>query len=199
MKIGYARVSTVQQDLQLQRDKLIAFGVDEDRIYLDHGFSGKKMTRDGLQNALTAAREGDEFVVSTMDRLARNTAGALEVIRSLVDRGIIFNLGGIIYDRNDPMANLFLTILAAVAEAEGGWISLRTQEAMRRPEVRANLKARPPRYNAKNDAKILRDYEVDGDPIPEIAQSHKISRASVYRAIARARAAQKPPEGRVGK
>ena len=59
-------------------------------------------------------------------------------------RGVIFQNGTTLYDPKDPMAKLFFTILAAVAEAEGGWISLRTREAMARPKVRAKLKGRRP-------------------------------------------------------
>lgn len=190
MKIGYARVSTVGQDLQLQLDKLRALGVDDEQVFLDHGFTGKRMTRDGLSAALRAARAGDEFVVPAMDRLARNTSGALEVIRDLVDRGVIFNMGGLVYDPNNPMAKLFLTILAAVAEAEGGWISLRTAEAMKRPDVKAKLKARPPRYSKKRDAEILRMYEDTDQSVVEIAEFLNTSRASVYRAIERAKTAR---------
>lgn len=196
MKIGYARVSTVGQDLQLQREKLEAMGVPEDRIYFDRGFSGKKMSRDGLQQALVAARAGDEFIVPAMDRLARNTSGALEVVSDLVERGVIFNMGGMVYDPANPMAKLFLTILAAVAEAEGGWISLRTAEAMQHPKVRANLKARPPRHDPVRDAKILADFEArDADnhgvhTMGDLTRIYKTSRASIYRAIDRATVAR---------
>jgi DNA invertase Pin-like site-specific DNA recombinase len=196
MKVGYARVSTVDQDLQLQVAKLEKLGVDASRIYLDHGFSGKKMTRDGLQTALAAVRSGDEFVVPAMDRLARNTTGALEVIRALVADGVVFNLGGLIYDPNNPMSKLFLTILAAVAEAEGGWISLRTAEAMKRPDVRAKLLARPPKYNAKRDAAMLKSYETTDNSVVDIAEEYRTSRASVYRALERAREAREATTGR---
>jgi predicted site-specific integrase-resolvase len=59
--VGYARVSTVGQDLQTQRAVLLELGVDESRIYSDTGFSGKTMTRHGLEQALAAVREGDRF------------------------------------------------------------------------------------------------------------------------------------------
>ena len=58
MKLGYARCSTVAQDTEVQRGKLADLGVDEKILYVDHGFTGKTMTRDGLENVLKALRAG---------------------------------------------------------------------------------------------------------------------------------------------
>lgn len=188
MLIGYARVSTVEQDEATQIAKLLALGVDQERIYIDHGFTGKTMTRAGLDQALAACREGDVFAVPAIDRLARNALGTLELLKELHERSIVFNLNGIIYDPNDPMAKLFFTMLAAVAEAEGGWISIRTREAMARPSVRAKLRGRQPRLTPKQDAAVTAHYEAGDMPVPEIAALFNVSRPSIYRAIERHRA-----------
>jgi len=187
MLIGYARVSTVEQDEATQVAKLLALGVDQERIYIDHGFTGKTMTRAGLDQALAACREGDVFAVPAIDRLARNALGTLELLRELHERGIVFSLNGIVYDPNDPMAKLFFTMLAAVAEAEGGWISIRTREAMARPSVRAKLRGRQPRLTPKQDAAVAAHYEAGDMSVPEIAALFNVSRPSVYRAIDRHR------------
>ena len=120
MKVGYARVSTNEQDVDAQRSFLIAAGVDEDRIYTDVGFTGKNVQREGLRQALAAVRDGDTFVVPKMDRFARNVEDTLHLVRELTERGVIFQMGHTVYDPHDPWSKLFLTFLAAIAEAEGG-------------------------------------------------------------------------------
>lgn len=195
MLIGYARVSTAGQDEQTQLDALARLGVDPTRIYVDHGFTGKTMTRDGLERALAAVRKGDTFVVPKFDRLARNTEGSLQVIRQLTERGVTFQNGTQPYDPHDPMAKLFITFLAAIAEAEGGWISLRTKEAMARPSVRRKLKGRQPKLSPKQDAAVVRHFEDSGFEVREIAAMFNISRASVYRAVERHRKRSKVADG----
>lgn len=185
MDFGYSRVSTVGQDLELQRDFLLSEGVHESRLFFDRGFSGKGMQREGLQTVLAAVREGDKLIVPKLDRFARNAEETLRELRELSARGVAFQFGKTVYDPNDPFSKLFLTFLAAIAEAEGGWISLRTQEAMARPSVRAKLKGRQPRFSPKEDALIAR-HLADGDMTPgEIANLFKTSRATVYRAASR--------------
>lgn len=185
MEFGYSRVSTVGQDLELQRTFLLNEGVHEDRIFYDHGFSGKNLQRDGLRTVLAAVREGDKIIVPKLDRFARNAEETLRELRELTARGVVFQFGKTVYDPTDPFSKLFLTFLSAIAEAEGGWISLRTQEAMARPSVRAKLKGRQPRFSPKEDALIARHLS-DGEMTPgEIANLFATSRATVYRAAAR--------------
>lgn len=185
MEFGYSRVSTVGQDLEVQRTFLLNEGVHETRIFTDHGFSGRTIERAGLQAVLAAVREGDKIIVPKLDRFARNAEETLRIIRELTERGVVFQFGHTVYDPRDPFSKLFLTFLAALAEAEGGWISLRTQEAMARPRTRAKLKGRQPRFSPKEDALIAR-HLTDGEMTPgEIANLFRTSRASVYRAAAR--------------
>lgn len=72
IKIGYARVSTQDQDLEVQRTALASLGVSTDRIYVDHGVTGPNRDRPGLREALAACRSGDVLVVTKLDRLARS-------------------------------------------------------------------------------------------------------------------------------
>lgn len=185
MDFGYSRVSTVGQDLELQRTFLLSEGVHESRIFTDFGFSGKQLDRSGLQTVLAAVREGDKIIVPKLDRFARNAEETLRELRELTVRGVVFQFGKTVYDPVDPFSKLFLTFLAAIAEAEGGWISLRTQEAMARPSVRAKLKGRQPRFSVKEDAAIARHLDEGEFNAGEIAIMFKTSRASVYRAAQR--------------
>lgn len=68
MKVGYARVSTVEQDLTVQREALLRLGVTQDRIYVDHGLTGAHRSRPGLREAKVACWPGDTLVVTTLDR-----------------------------------------------------------------------------------------------------------------------------------
>lgn len=83
MLIGYARVSTVGQDLTAQCDALGAFGVDVEQIFVDHGLTGANRSRPGLERALAACRAGDTLVVTKLDRLARSLPDARDIAAGL--------------------------------------------------------------------------------------------------------------------
>lgn len=76
IRIGYARVSTAEQDLTAQRDGLLNLGVQPDHIYVDHGLTGTSRARPGLREAMAAVRRGDILVVTKLDRLARSLPDA---------------------------------------------------------------------------------------------------------------------------
>jgi DNA invertase Pin-like site-specific DNA recombinase len=76
LRIGYARVSTDDQDLTAQRDALAALDVAPDRIYVDHGLTGTNRDRPGLREAMAACRAGDVLAVTKLDRLARSLPDA---------------------------------------------------------------------------------------------------------------------------
>jgi len=83
MQIGYARVSTTDQDLTAQRDALLRLGVLDAHIYVDHGMTGANRARPGLREALAAVRSGDTLVVTKLDRLARSLRDAREIADEL--------------------------------------------------------------------------------------------------------------------
>jgi hypothetical protein len=129
--IGYARVSTDAQDLTVQREGLLALGVDLGRIYVDHGLTGTNRERPGLREALAACREGDTLVVTKLDRLARSLPDARAIAEELTVRQVRLSLGGSVYDPHDPVGRLLFNVLAMVAEFESDLIRLRTKEGMR--------------------------------------------------------------------
>ena len=116
LKIGYARVSTTNQDLTAQRDGLAALGVDADRIYVDHGLTGTTRARPGLREALAACRTGDTLVVTKLDRLAMSLPDARDIVEELTTRGVRLQLGGSVHDPTDPVGRLLFNVLAMVAE-----------------------------------------------------------------------------------
>ena len=123
--IGYARYSTDQQDLTVQRDALAALGVAPARIYVDHGLTGTNRDRPGLREAMAACREGDTLVVAKLDRLARSLPDARAIADELTARQVKLNLGGSVYDPNDAVGRLLFNVLAMIAESD--LIRLRTR------------------------------------------------------------------------
>lgn len=88
LKIGYARVSTDDQDLTAQRDALAALGVAPERTYVDHGLTGTNRDRPGLREAMAACRAGDALVVTKLDRLARSLPDARDIVAELTARDV---------------------------------------------------------------------------------------------------------------
>ena len=136
--IGYARCSTDEQDLAAQRQALIALGVPPDRVYIDHGVSGTKRERPGLDQRWQRYRTGDTLVVPKLDRLARSVPDARDIGDTLAEPGVSRSLGGQIYDPDDPMGKLFFNILATFAEFEVDLIRMRTAKGSPSRELRAS-------------------------------------------------------------
>ena len=140
--IGYARVSTDDQDLTAQQIALAALGVD--RVYLDHGLTGTNRNRPGLREALAACRDGDTLVVTKLDRLARSLPDARGIADELTVRQVRFSLGGVVYDPTDAVGRLLFNVLAMAAEFEADLISMRTREGMRSPRPGVGYAGRNP-------------------------------------------------------
>ena len=93
-RLHNTRVSTEAQDLSAQRDALATLGVESERVYVDHGFTGTNKNRAGLREALAACRAGDTFVVTRLDRSARSVRDAHEIADNLTSREINLSISG---------------------------------------------------------------------------------------------------------
>ena len=186
--IGYARCSTLQQDLAAQRSQLSSLGVPDDRMYTDEGYTGTKRSRPGLDQALAAVREGDTFVVTKLDRLARSVPDALDLLNQLSNRGVKFAMGGSVYDWADPFGRMFLTILATIAEFEGALIRQRTREGMAIARSKGKLRGRQPKLSAARHKALIKMYNDGEHSISDLSAIFEISRPTVYREILRHRA-----------
>src|SRR6202022_4178913 len=188
--VGYCRCSTDSQDLTAQRQRLRELGVTADRIYLDHGLTGTNRARPGLDQALAALREGDTLVVPKLDRLARSVPDARDIGDGLAARGVGLSLGGTVCDPNDPMGRCFFNFLATFAEFEVDLLRMRTREGMAIARANGKLKGKQPKLSARQRAHVL-NLVRDGDhTIAELAELFAVSRATIYREIARARPLQ---------
>lgn len=127
--IGYARVSTDDQDLTLQRRALIAYGVKPEHI-VEEKASGGSMKRKQLARVLEAMRERDTIVVWKLDRLGRSLTGVLEVLERIAAQGVSFVSITEKFDTSAPMGRAFLQMALVMAELERSLISERTKAGM---------------------------------------------------------------------
>ena len=183
--IGYARVSTDQQDLTAQRDGL---GVAVNRIYVDQGLTGTNRERPGLREALAACREGDTLVVTKLDRLARSLPDARAIADDLTQRQVRLNLGGSVYDPTDPVGRLLFNVLAMVAEFETDLIRLRTREGMKVARAKGRLRGKQPKLNHRQEAHLVALFDSGDHSTAELAELFGVTRSTVYRAVERERA-----------
>jgi len=181
--LGYARVSTDPQSLDQQIDALRAAGVDEDRIFSDK-LSGAKTDRPGLHAMLATAREGDTVVVVALDRLGRSMSHVIRTIETLNERGIILQSLREKLDFGTASGRMMAGIFACLAEYERELIKERAAAARQAAAARGRHTGRP---------RALRDDQVElagrmhdsGESVSTIARVLEVSRATIYRSIAR--------------
>ena len=149
--VGYARCSTEQQDLTVQRDALATLGVSGERTYVDHGLTGTNRERPGLREALAACRAGDTLVVTKLDRLARSLPDARDIVDEPTRRQVRLQIGSSVHDPDDPVGRLLFNVLAMVAEFEADLIRLRTREGMKIARAKGPLRGKQPKLNPRLD------------------------------------------------
>ena len=185
IRIGYARCSTDRQDLTAQRCALVDLGVDPERIYTDHGLTGRTRARPGLDRALAAVRAGDTLVVTKLDRLARSVPDAREIADQLLAREVKLALGPATHDPNDPMGKVFFNILATFAEFESDLIRMRTREGMAVARAKGKIRGKKPKLSARQARELRRMYDTGDYSISDLAEVFSVSRPTVYRTLQR--------------
>ena len=179
MLIGYARVSTHDQTLNLQQDALQKAGCN--KIFTDTA-SGAKTERIGLEQALSYVRKGDTFVVWRLDRLGRSLPHLIATMTSLEEQGIGFKSLTENIDTTTSGGKLIFHIFGALAEFERNLIRERTQAGLTAARARGRKGGRPSALTAKQLG-IARDLYEKHHPITEICRTLKISRATLYRSL----------------
>ncbi|MFC6118347.1 recombinase family protein [Macrococcoides bohemicum] len=179
MKIGYARVSTGLQNLDLQQDSLQNYGCE--KIFTDK-VSGTKSNRPGLESAMEFARSGDVVVVWRLDRLGRNMEDLISIVNSLNNRGISFHSiqENITMDKSSSTGQLLFHLFAAFAEFERNLILERSTAGRVAARARGRLGGRPEKLN-DSDLQLLKTLVDNGTPIKTIAEKWNVSRTTVYR------------------
>ncbi|MDT6962245.1 recombinase family protein [Cupriavidus sp. SZY C1] len=180
--IGYARVSTVDQTLDLQRDALRAAGASD--IYEDKA-SGKNADRPELLHCLRAIREGDTLVVWRLDRLGRNAQDLIRIVNDLAHRGVKLRSLKESIDTEGPAGKLVFHMFAVLAEFERELVRERTVAGLAAARARGRNGGRPPCLAPSQRKAVLammRDREMS---VTEICRQFKVSRSTVYSLWAR--------------
>ena len=178
MLVGYTRVSTQDQTLNLQKDALEKIGCT--RIFTDTA-SGAKTERKGLEDALNYVREGDILVVWRLDRLGRSLKHLIETITELNRKGIGFKSIQENIDTTTSGGKLVFHIFGALAEFERDIIRERTQAGLTAARARGRKGGRPKALTPKTVEQAKTLYNSRKDSIDEICRTLHISRATLYR------------------
>lgn len=183
--IGYARVSTAEQDTALQTDALCK--ADCERIFEDT-VSGAKADRPGLTAALEYLRDGDVLVVWRLDRLGRSLPHLIEVISALESRGVGFRSLTESFDTTTPGGRLIFHMFGALGQFERDLIRERTKAGLAAAAARGRKGGRKPVVTAEK-LQRARDYIANGLNVREAAARLKIGKTALYAALQAASAA----------
>jgi DNA invertase Pin-like site-specific DNA recombinase len=178
MLIGYARVSTTDQTLDLQQDALNAAGCEQ--LYTDT-VSGSVTERPGLTQALSHLRTGDTLVVWRLDRLGRSLAHLIDTIRDLQERRIGFRSVQEQIDTTTSGGKLIFHVFGALAEFERDLIRERTHAGLAAARARGRLFGRPRRLTSQQIKQLRSLARDERTTVGEICQTLGISRATYYR------------------
>jgi DNA invertase Pin-like site-specific DNA recombinase len=181
MKVGYARVSTSDQNLGLQLDALQRACCDQ--IFREEGVSGVAATRPALDAALVALKTGDVLVVWKLDRLGRSLAHLMALVSDLSARGIGFMSLSEAIDTNCASGRLLFHVMGALAEFERSLISERTRAGLAAARRRGARLGRPRKFKWDEVQAARKAYQLDGRDIEGLASELRVSVSTLRRAF----------------
>lgn len=179
--IGYGRVSTVEQSLDLQVSALTAAGCD--KILTDDGYSGSDFSRPGLTTLLRTLRSGDTLTVWRLDRLGRSLFELLKLIRDLNERGVEFRSLNENLDTSTSAGRLLLHVIASMAEFERSLISERTRAGMAAARARGSRIGRRPSMTDDQRREARLAIANGTSSIDVIAKEHEIHPRTLLRTL----------------
>ena len=182
MNIGYARVSTDDQTLDLQRDALKRAKCRD--IYEEQA-SGKSASRPQLEGCLKSLREGDTLIVWRLDRLGRNLADLVRLIAELEQRKINFESLTEKIETRSPAGRLVFHVFAALAEFERNLIRERTVAGLNAARARGRKGGRPAKLSPKEIKTVRALLKTADIPVGEIAARFGIARSTLYRTVSK--------------
>ena len=183
MLIGYARVSTEEQNLDRQIDMLVNYGVDKRNIYKEK-ITGTKADREQLNNMLNDLQENDVVVIADLTRVLRSTKDLLSIVDKIKSKGAsIKSIKDTWLDTtsDNPYNSFLLTVMSGLSQLERDLISQRTKEGLESAKARGRNGGRPKKRNDKADTVSLLYKE--GFKIVDIVKQTGLSRATVYRTL----------------
>lgn len=177
MLVGYCRVSTAEQRLDLQRNALQTAGCG--RLFMDKT-SGVARERPGLERALAACKPGDTLIVWKLDRLGRSLPHLIELVRGLEARGVGFRSLTESLDTTTPGGRLIFHVFAALGEFERDLIRERTKAGLAAARERGRVGGRPRRATS-DKLDVARKLLAAGTPPLEVANLIGVGRSTLYR------------------
>jgi DNA invertase Pin-like site-specific DNA recombinase len=179
MRLGYIRVSSEGQNTDRQLDGLKLDKVFEEKV------SGKDTNRPKLQELLNSVRKGDEVIVHSMDRLARNLIDLHGIIEEVTTKKASIRFikeGQEFTGEKEPMKELMLNIMGSVAQFERDIIKERQREGIAKAKERGVYKGRRPKFSHE-ELVSMKKLKADGSSVARVAKLYKTSRATVYRCL----------------
>ena len=176
--VGYARVSSIGQSLDIQLDKLKKC----DKIFQEKK-SGLDSTRPELKNALNYIREGDIFVVTKLDRLARSTAHLCKIAKILTQKSVALQVLDQNIDTKDATGRLIFNMLGAISQFETEIRSERQMDGILKAKERG-IKFGKKKSLTSNQLSELKQKRDEGIKIKNLMQEFNLSKATIYRYLA---------------
>lgn len=183
MLVGYARVSTEQQNMDRQIDMIVSYGVDKRNIYKEK-ITDTKSNREQLNRMIDELQQGDVVIISDLTRISRSTKDLLKIVNNIKNKGAaIKSLKDKWLDTTseNPYNDFLLTVMSGLSQLERDLISARTKEGLASAKARGREGGRPNKRNEKAD--LVEMLYKEGYKITDIAKKTELSRASVYRIL----------------
>src|SRR5699024_8573769 len=178
-KIGYARVSKRDQNLNSQIDVLNEYGCE--RLFSEK-VSGKKYKRTELDKCLDYLREGDSLVITKLERLGRTTKQLIELSQHLDEKDIDLEIIDMNSNTKDAMGKMFFTMMSAFAELEANLLSERTKKGLESARSRGRMEGRP-KIPQEKEKMIISLYNSKQHTINDIIKMTGISKGTIYNVI----------------
>ena len=178
--VGYARTSSAEQEAGLEAQVAELQAIGAAKVFAEH-VSSVDAQRPQLRAALDWCREGDTFIVTRPDRLARNVTDLLKIVDDLKGRGVAVRILSLGADTSTATGTLILQVLGAVAEFERSVMLERQRYGITKAKAEGRYKGRAPTARAK--APEVRRLKEEGKSVAQIGALTGVSRASIYRAL----------------
>lgn len=180
MKIGYARVSTKDQELGNQKARLEAAGCE---LFFEEKISGAAKKRPQLEKLLSQLRKDDVLMVAKLDRLARSTSELLRIAEVLNEKNAgLQSLDEPWADTTTPAGKMIMTVFGGIAEFERSLILTRTQEGREAALARGVPFGRPAKLRP-DQKEVVRDLVKSGQSIAAVARTFNVHPATIYRCL----------------
>ncbi|EAC5233885.1 recombinase family protein [Listeria monocytogenes] len=190
MKLGYARVSTVGQDLKTQQEKLLKQGIEEDYLYIEKKTATTTRNREALKDLIKNSRKGDIVYITKIDRLARSIIDLNNVMNEFFKKGVtvVFIDNNMTFSANaksDPMQKLLFNVLGAFAEFERDMIVNRTTEGKIRAQQAGKKLGRKgqPDQQIQKALRLMNKREDNNLSVSDIVKATGVPKATLYKKL----------------